>query len=243
MSTTNIGEPAVYGLGDFKAITIPSIDGTSVSLWHHQPKSGFPTIIYFHGNAGHLGHRSWYFRVLANNGFGLLALDYRGYGKSEGSPSEQGFYQDARATIAYAMKELSLKPQQIIVYGESIGTGVAVQMATEYDFAAIILQSPFTSLVTLGQRMYPYLPVGLLQEDRFDSLKKLGNVKEPLLLFHGELDKIVPFVQGKIMFENASEPKEAVFYPDKGHINMDINLMGKAVLDFSRKQGLVTLSN
>ena len=240
MPVQNIGAPAQYDLGDFNVVALTSPDGVALQSWYHEAKTGFPTILYFHGNGGNLAYRAQYFRLLADAGFGLLALDYRGYGKSAGSPSEQGFYMDARTMIQYGMKQLHIHPDHMIVYGESIGTGVAVQMATEYRFGAMVLQSPFRSLIELGQAAYPGLPVDLLQIDRFDSLSKMDRVKLPVLVFHGEKDAIVPFDHGKSILESAAGEKEALFFPDKGHTNMDIALLTKAVSGFAKKNQLIT---
>jgi fermentation-respiration switch protein FrsA (DUF1100 family) len=239
MPMQSIGEPVQYGLADFSVSALTSPDGVSVQSWYHKANSGFPTLLYFHGNGGNLAHRAHYFRLLADAGFGVLALDYRGYGKSGGSPSEQGFYMDARTMIQYGLKKLHIHPDRMIVYGESIGTGVAVQMATEFRFAAMVLQSPFRSLLELGQASYPWLPVGLLQIDRFDSLSKMDRVIAPVLVLHGEKDAIVPFDHGKSMYESVVGEKQSVFFPDKGHSNLDIGLLTNALVEFCKKNQLI----
>ena len=177
--------------------------------------------------------------VILVEGFGVIGLDYRGYGRSEGSPSEQGFYMDARAAIDYASKELSVKPEQMIAYGESIGTGVAVQMATEYPFQGLVLQSPFTSVLQLGKDSYPWLPVEILQLDRFDSLSKIGNIHSPLLVIHGAIDLIVPIKYGKQLFVAAPEPKEFSTHEYSNHLNLKIGVMAKNVLEFAQKHGMI----
>ena len=234
-----IGEPAGYGLADYKQLWITAADGVHLEAWYHPAQSGYPTIVYFHGNGGNLGGRAPYFRMLSDKGFGVIGLDYRGYGRSEGSPSEQGFYMDARAAIDYASKELSVKPEQMIAYGESIGTGVAVQMATEYPFQGLVLQSPFTSVLQLGKDSYPWLPVEILQLDRFDSLSKIGNIHSPLLVIHGAIDLIVPIKYGKQLFVAAPEPKEFSTHEYSNHLNLKIGVMAKNVLEFAQKHGMI----
>ncbi len=234
-----IDEPAAYGLKDFRRLRLTDADGTHVEAWFHKAREGFPTIVYLHGNGGNLGTRTHFIGLLVKEGFGLLGLDYRGYGASEGHPSEAGFYQDARAAIDYAGKSLSLPPGKLILYGESIGTGVAVQMATEYKVSGVVLQSPYTSLLTLGQASYPWLPVKYLQLDKFDSLDKIKNVHAPLLIIHGERDSIVPVGHGKAMFEQANGPKDVVYFPDKGHVDLDIRELTRLLVGFSQKNHLV----
>jgi uncharacterized protein len=235
---TNIDSPASYGLVDFSTIRLKTSDGISIEAWYHPAKENYPTIIYFHGNAGNLSDRANFFSLFRDVGFGVLGVDYRGYGKSEGDPSEKGFYQDARATMDYAAKTLSLSDNKIIIYGESIGTAVAVQMATEYKVAALVLQSPFTSMEATASRQYYFLPVNLLLKDRFDSLSKIENIKTPLLLFHGEMDTLVPLAFGKELFAKASEPKQAIYYPEIGHHGFDLEKLVRAINEFSKTHKL-----
>lgn len=224
--------PAAYGVADFSDLRLKTADGTRIQAWHKAAGTGRPTILYFHGNAGNLAGRAGYFRRLADAGFGVLALSYRGYGASEGSPSEEGFYQDARALIAYAKSDLSLAPDRLILYGESIGTGVAVQMATEVSPAALILQAPYSSITDLAADTYPWLPARLLLKDRFDSLSKIGRVTAPLLLFHGELDRVVPVHYGRQLFAAAREPKQAVYFPDVSHGDFSQDQLVQLILAF-----------
>lgn len=234
-----IQAPAVYGLADFQEIGLVSDDKIPVTTWYRPAREGYPTIIHFHGNGGNLSHRAAYFKLLAQAGFGVLALDYRGYGLSGGTPTETGFYADGRAVMAYATGTLGLPLEKIILYGESIGTGVAVQMASEFESAALVLQSPFTSIEVLAQDKYPWLPVRLLLQDRFDSIAKIQDVRMPLLLLHGEQDTIVPVKFGRMLFETAPGPKDAVYFPDHGHNNFDWASLAEAVAGFARQQRLV----
>ena len=186
-----------------------------------------------------MANRADFFHSLADQGFGLMALDYRGYGASEGSPSEAGFYQDASAAINYTTHTLAVLTDRIILYGESIGTGVAVQMATEFPEAALVLQSPYTSTEAVAEQRYPWLPVHFLMKDRFDSLSKMKNVHVPLLLMHGEQDVIVPVSEGKKLFAGASEPKTAIYFPQKGHNDLDSDARITALINFSHRYNLI----
>lgn len=236
---TNINSPASYGLTDFSSITLVAGDGTHVQTWYSAANEGYPTIINFHGNGGNLSHRAKFFALLRDAGFGVLGLDYRGYGASEGSPSEEGLYHDARAAINHAIKVLSLPPEKIIIYGESLGTGVAVQMATEYKIAALILQSPFTSMSDAAKYHYPWLPVSMLLKDRYDSISKISNIHVPILLFHGDADNIIPIRQGKELFARANEPKQAIYFQDQGHNNLDRQIIVNLFLNFIREHHLI----
>jgi len=217
-----IDKPQTYGLNDFAVTTLQTRDLQSIQAWYHPARENYPTIIYFHGNGGDLKNRAEYFHLLSDAGFGILGIDYRGYGASTGSPSEQGFYLDARATMDYALDKLSLPPEKLVIYGESIGTGVAVQMSTEYRSSALVLQSPFTDISVLAKKKYPFLPVDILLRDHFDSLSKIKNIKAPLLVFHGRADDVVPVRYGEELFASASEPKQAIYFDDVGHNNFHL---------------------
>ena len=157
-------------------------------------------------------------------------MAYRGFSGNEGSPSEKGLYQDAKDTIAW-LNEQGIKDRQIIIYGESLGTGVSVEVAQNKNFAGIILESPFTSMVEAGKHYYFYLPVSLLLKDRYETIKKLKNIKIPILVMHGENDKIVPFHMGKKVFSEANDPKHSYFPKDDDHM-MEYN---KNLLDALNK--------
>lgn len=235
----NIEAPASYGLVDFSAVTLTAQDGTKLEAWYHPAKENYPTIIHFHGNAGNLSHRADFFSLVRDAGFGIIGVDYRGYGKSEGSPSEEGFYQDGRATMEYVTKTLSIPENKLIIYGESIGTGVAVQMATEHKIAALILQSPFTTMAAPAILQYPFLPVNLLLKDRYDSLSKIANIYVPTLFLHGEKDTLVPINLGKELFAKANEPKQPIYYPEIGHNDYELDKLVAAIVEFSKNQKII----
>lgn len=236
---TEIAAPDAYKLHGFSEVFVGTPDNETIQLWYHPAKAGFPTIIYYHGNAYTLGDRADIYAALTNKGFGILALSYRGYGKSTGSPTEQGLYIDARTTLQYAMTTLHINPARILLYGESLGTGVAVQMATEYKVAGIVLQSPYTSVEGRAAEIYFYVPVHLLIKDKYDSIDKMADVKAPLLLFHGEKDRVIPVAHGRAMFAAANEPKEAVFFPNTGHNDFDNTAISEHVLHFAQTHHLV----
>lgn len=234
----NLESPQVYGLSDFEDISITSEDGLKLQIWYRAANAGFPTIAYFHGNAHNISGRAGIYAALASKGFGVAALSYRGYGKSEGSPSEQGLYTDARAVMAF-LKEKGITPEHAALYGESLGTGVAVQMATEYPVSMLVLQAPYISVEDRASELYSFVPVKLMIKDKFRSIDKIKNVKAPLILFHGELDNVITVIHGRTLFEAANEPKQGFFFPTINHNDFDTGLISAHVLDFARKHNLI----
>jgi fermentation-respiration switch protein FrsA (DUF1100 family) len=163
------------------------------------------TIYILHGNAGHRGHRLEWIEELRRLGAGIFIIDYRGYGGSEGSPTEEGLYLDAEAGAAWLQEKF---PGKVVYLGESLGGAVAVELATRAPPAGLILQSTFTSAVDVARRAYPFLPVKLLMKDRYEASARIGRVACPILSIHGSSDSIVPRDLGRALFEKASEPKE-----------------------------------
>lgn len=208
---------AAYGLEGFETLSA-TIDGVTVNSWYRPAAAGKPVIVYAHGNAGNFMERNFRFLPWYRTGYGIAVVSYPGFEGNPGSPTEQGNYASARNVLQTVIAR-GQPPEKIILVGESMGTGVMVQVATEFAVGGIVLESPFTSLVATAQYHYPFLPVALLMHDRYESLAKINRVKAPLLLIHGERDKVVPFVQGKTLFTAANEPKEAMFIPHAGHSN------------------------
>lgn len=180
------------------------------------PEAAF-VVLLFHGNAGNISHRLDRTLLLHSKlQSSVFLFDYRGYGKSEGSPDEEGTYQDGRAAYRYLI-ERGFAPDRILLFGESLGAAVAVQIAREHEAAALILESPFTSIPDMARAVYPFLPLGQLVRTRYDSLGKIAEVRMPLLILHGTRDGTVPFEQGERLFQAASEPKRFHAIPGAGH--------------------------
>lgn len=236
---THLLAPANYGLNDFLTIRLTAADGTRLMGWYHPAKANMPTLLYFHGNAGNLNMRALRYQHFAEAGLGVVALSYRGYGGSAGSPSEQGLYQDARAALQYATQTLALKPSQLIYFGESLGSGVAVQLASEIAPGLLALEAPYTSVAARAQEIYPLLPVKWMLRDRFDSLSKIKKVQAPLLLLHGELDQVIPVTHGRAMLAAANEPKKGIFYPHILHVDLPALDVTNVVIDYAREIGLI----
>jgi fermentation-respiration switch protein FrsA (DUF1100 family) len=230
---------AASGLGPImQAITTTTADGLSPLSWY-RPAPGNPrrVIVYFHGNAGHIGHRVERVRPYLDAGYGVMLVGYRGYGGNPGRPTEVGLYAEARATLEFLMQR-GFAPGQMVFYGESLGTGVAVQMAVEHDCAALVLEAPLTSVADVAQSRYWIFPVRYLVLDKFDSLAKIRRVRCPLLVMHGEHDRVVPIRFGRKLYQSAPEPKEAKWFPDGTHTNFDELGGAAAVLDFLARHRL-----
>jgi pimeloyl-ACP methyl ester carboxylesterase len=213
--------PAAAGLPQAEEVSLTASDGAQVLVWHVPPQDGKPVILYFHGNGGALKYRVERFRKLIGAGIGLVALEYRGYGGLPGSPSEPGLIADAEAAYAFAIAHYPA--QQIVLWGESLGSGVAVALAAEKPVGRVILEAPFTSALAIGQQRYWYLPVRLLMKDQFRSDQRIGKVTAPLLILHGVQDRVIPYAMGEHLFDLANKPKHIVRFLDGGHEDLDQN--------------------
>ena len=181
----------------------------------------FKTLLIFHGNAGDLSNRIYKLNELNKLKLNILLISWRGFSGNNGSPTEKNLYKDAEAAIKWLNKK-KITNNQIILYGESLGTGVAVEMAKKNNFNSIILESPFTSIENSAKIYYPYLPVKLLLKDRFDSINKIQKIKSPILKMHGKKDDVVPFSMGKELFDKANDPKHSYFTSIDDHM-MEFN--------------------
>jgi fermentation-respiration switch protein FrsA (DUF1100 family) len=208
-----LGELARLGV---REVTLNTSDGLSLLAWYRPPNEGRPVIAYFHGNGGNLLNRTARIQRFAGEGYGYLMLEYRGYGGNPGSPSEAGFYADAAAALDFLDRQ-GIDARRLVIYGESLGTGVAVWAATQHKAAALVLEAPFTSIPAVAQYAFPYVPARWMVRDRFDSLLRIGQVTAPILFIHGERDTIIPIHFGRELFAAAPEPKEGWFNPEAGH--------------------------
>jgi fermentation-respiration switch protein FrsA (DUF1100 family) len=236
----SISPPDVYGLKNIEEYIVQSSDGIKLQLWMHKASDTYPTIIYFHGNAFHLGDRAAKFSAFADRGFGLVSISYRGFGKSEGRPSETGVYTDARASIDYALNTLHIPQNKLIYFGESLGSGVAVQMAMERAPGLLVLEAAYTSVETRSAELYPYvLGVRKLVMDKYDSLAKISKVHAPLLMLHGEKDITIPIRHGRMLFAAANEPKTFIAYPEVHHADYTNEQILLPLMDAARNANLL----
>lgn len=202
--------PQSVGL-DYEPVDLRTEDGETLhGWWLPPPGSGRPsrgTVLFFHGNAGNISHRLDYLRMFHRLGYATLAIDYRGYGRSTGSPSEKGTYRDALAAWRWLGQARKVKPQDIVIAGESLGGGVASWLAAQHTPRALLLLSTFTSVPDLGAQIYPLLPVRLIARIGYDNVANLRQIRAPVLIAHSPHDEIVPFRHGQALFEAAGEPK------------------------------------
>ena len=224
--------PVRYPDGDWDApgigredVYFRTADGVRLHGWFCEVPDADFVVLFSHGNAGNLTHRDgsirfWQRQVHAS----VFIYDYRGYGRSEGSPNERGVYADARAAYAWLRDEKRIAPERIVLFGESIGAAVSVQLGVEVPHRALVLESAFTSAVAMGVRQYPWLPVRWMMRNRFDSLAKIGRHRGPVFVAHGTQDSIVPFEMGRTVYEHANEPKR--LYAVEGADHNDLPWVG-----------------
>ena len=216
--------PEEEGLS-FEDLYIPTADGVRINAWYVPYPEAKVALLWFHGNAGNLSHRVDQLRNLHHVvRVNILMIDYREYGRSEGQVSEAGTYQDALAAYDYLVKRHGPEPSRIVAYGQSLGAAVAVELAIQRELYGLILEAPFTSIQDMAKVHYPWFPLGSLLSIRYDSLSKINKVGVPLLVLHGNRDEIVPYEQGKKLYDAANAPKQ--FYTIRGAGHNDTYLIG-----------------
>jgi uncharacterized protein len=204
--------------GRVQDITLTTADGTRIHAWwcptdNWEPAQG--ALLYCHGNAGNLSHRGeGILRWQEALGQAVLIFDYPGYGRSAGRPSEPGCYAAADAAYDWLVQARQVRPERILLYGGSLGGGVAVDVASRRPHRALVLVGTFTSVPDMAGRLYPWLPVRRLMRNHFDNLGKIGRCREPVFVAHGDCDSLVPFAMGERLFAAATEPKH--FLPLEG---------------------------
>jgi fermentation-respiration switch protein FrsA (DUF1100 family) len=211
--------PTSVGLLRATEVELTTSDGERLTAWHAPPAEGQPVVMYFQGNGGGLDLRAGRFGKLLATGAGLLALNYRGYGGSTGKPTEHGLLRDAAAAYAFAARKHD--PGHIVVWGESLGTGVAVALAAEQPVARVVLESPYTSTADIAAAIYPFIPVRWLMHDQFRSDQRIGRVNVPVLVVHGARDITIPLRFAERLFHMISAPKRMVVLPQAGHNDHD----------------------
>lgn len=212
--------PAEAGLEVFSEVALPTPDGERLVAWYAPAPSGAPTILYFHGNGGGLANRALRFGRYQNAGFGIFILSYRGYSGSTGNPSEKHNIADARLAYDHLLK-LGIKPTDLFLYGESLGTGIAVQTAAAVPVAGVVLDAPYTSIIEVGAKTFFYLPLNLLMADRYETKNYIASINAPLLIIHGMRDPVIPVDMGRRLYALAREPKRIVEFPEGRHIDLD----------------------
>jgi fermentation-respiration switch protein FrsA (DUF1100 family) len=214
--------PAEVGLSGVDERTIQTSDGNRLIAWYGKARPGRPTLLYFHGNGGSLAVRASRIARFMDEGWGVYMMTYRGYGGSTGSPSEAANVSDARLAYASLVKE-GVPPNAVVVYGESLGSGIAVRIAAELPVCGVILDAPYTSIVDVAAKAYPFLPVRPFLIDRYETTRYIAGIKAPLLILHGERDGVVPVAMGRELARLAPEPKRLVIFPNGRHSDLYIN--------------------
>ena len=216
-------DPGAYGLA-FENVYFQSSDGVKLHGWF-VPGRGDVTWLWFHGNAGNISHRLDNVNLLHRAlGANIFIIDYRGYGRSEGRPTEKGTYRDAEAALAYLLSRDDIKDNRIVYFGRSLGGAVAVELALRHEPYALILESAFDSVADMARRSLPYLPLWLALRGMYNSVGKIGKIGAPILVLHGDRDEVIPFEVGERLFDAAGEPKE--FYAIQGAGHNDTYLVG-----------------
>lgn len=211
--------PDAAGLPEAEEHVLPTSDGEKVIVWHVPAKPGHPVILYFPGNGDFLAGRVSRFRAMIADGTGLVALSYRGYAGSTGAPSEEGLLRDAAA--AYGFTTAHYAAERIVTWGFSLGTGVAVAVASEHPVDKLILEAPYSSAVDVAATAFRFVPVRLLMRDQFRSDERIVRVRVPLLVMHGTNDLAISIVFGERLFALGHEPKQFVRFAGGGHDNLD----------------------
>ena len=226
-------DPDIYGLPGIETVTVATADALDLTHWYHPPAADTaPVVVVFHGNAGHIGYRVQRFRFLMDAGIGVFLAEYRGYGGNPGKPSEEGLTADGCSVMAY-LSARGIAPERLLIYGESLGTALAIKMAAEYPIAGLVLEAPFTSIADVAQSHYWYMPAKWMLFDKWDAAARIGEVSAPLLVLHGERDKIIPTSFGRRLYEAANQPKEALFLPAAGHNDLfDYPEAPRRILEF-----------
>ena len=211
--------PAEAGLPEAQEVVLTTSDGEKLVAWHVPPRGDKPVVIYFHGNAEIVPWRAERHRKTIAAGLGLLAVNFRGYGGSTGTPTEDGLHRDALAAYAFAAERYPA--QRIALWGHSLGTGVAVWLASEKPVGKLVLEAPYSSTADVAAGLFPWVPVRWLMKDQLRSDQRIGSVHVPLLIMHGAQDGAISIRFGERLFALANEPKRFIRYDKGGHIDLD----------------------
>jgi fermentation-respiration switch protein FrsA (DUF1100 family) len=229
---TVLPTPVEAGAPEMKPVVIHTRDNLPLTSWFVDSRGNKPVLLFFMGDTGSLADRADAFKPFIENGYGIFLLGYRGFGGNPGHPSEQGLYRDARAAIRW-LDLHGVDAEHIVLYGHSLGTGIAVQMATEIKARAVVLEAPYTSLPDTVELNVPLVKANwFMSKNYYNNIEKIGKIKEPLLIVQGDHDEVIPYKQGKALFKAAPEPKQAYLIPEGGHSNLFDYGEADLVMDF-----------
>ncbi len=230
---------------EMSVINLTTQDGLAINSWYAPPQTDQkPVVLIYHGNAGTIAGRDFKARYFLDAGYGVLLVGYRGYANNPGSPSETGLYDDARTAFKHLINQ-DFAPERIVLYGESLGCAIAIQMAYEVhqglmtgtpdQVAGIILEAPFTTMGDTAASHYPWLPANLLVKDKFNSIDKIPSLKSPLMIVHGSKDRTIAQSHGKLLFDKASSQKEALWPDQAGHNDLFDFGIGPKIINWMAK--------
>jgi len=213
--------PKDIGLTNVEEVTLQTDSNAKLICWYGRATIGQPTVLFFHGNGGAVSHRAQRIRDLMSDGYGIFVLGYPGYGGNDGAPSEPSFMEGALLSYEY-LQNSGVSSGDIVLYGESIGSGVAVQLAASVQARSLILESPMSSAIEVAREHYPWLLVSLLIKDTFQSIDYIDRIDMPLLVMHGDRDQVIPIRIGQHLFEKARDPKTFITLKGAGHNNLQL---------------------
>lgn len=223
--------PAAVGLDGVEEVYMTTAADFVLVSWFAPPEDGRPTVLFFHGNAGAVNHRAYRFKELMEYGYGVFVLGYPGYGGSGGQPTEAGFHEGANLAYDY-LRASGIEADDIVIYGESIGSGVAVQLAARVEAKGLVLEAPMSSAVSVAREHYPLLVASFFLSDRFRSDEYIDRIDMPLLVIHGGRDAIIPLRMGQELVDRADEPKKLVVIEGAGHNDLNMFAAGSIARDF-----------
>ena len=237
----SLGTPLSHNIPEVVSIKVGSSDNLNITSWFKMGSSNKPFLIFFHGNAGHIGDVAAKARPYVDAGFGILLVGYRGFGGNPGKPSEKGLYEDSAAALNFLLLS-GVKSNHWVLYGESLGAAIAVEMATRFNHlvpvSSVVLEAPFTSMADAARAHYPFAPIKLLLKDNYDSLSKIDKITSPIMILHGDMDETVPQKLGIKLFNAANEPKYSLWVNGAGHNDLYDFGVDQLIMKFIEKNWL-----
>ncbi len=227
------GAPSDYNLSTTKEIKIITEDNINLLSWLYLGDKKLPFLIYFQGNSFNIGDRAYRIKRYIDQNWNVLIVSWRGFGGNKGNPTELNLYKDGEAALKWVLKNTNFQKNQIVIYGESLGSGVAVELGTKYNFLSIVLEAPFTSISDIAIKRYKFYPTKYLVKDKFNNLNKIDKLKSPLLIISGKKDEIVPHKHSLKLLKRANVRKKGVFIDEAIHNNLYDFSIEKEVIAFN----------
>jgi len=229
------GAPKDYNLDNTEEVYIKTEDNLKLLSWYHKGNNSLPLLVYFHGNSFHIGDRAYRIQKYIEKNWSVLLVSWRGFGGNEGNPTEKNLYKDAEAVLKWIKNNTEFKFKELVIYGESLGSGAAVEMGTKYEFLSIVLEAPFTSINDIAKKRYKIFPTKYLVKDKFDNFSKIDKITSPLLIISGKKDEIVPHEHSIKLYDKAKVIKKSVFIDEAIHNNLYDFGIEKDVIGFNLK--------